>query len=112
MSHNSFTRADNAQKKFVQKVPTMLGMNSSEFAAMMGSLTPNLLSGWTKQEFLNNLGPMLHVGEESTSDFLKRAKKYYKIDNNDKMKYSKLFLKTYADDVSLDSVTEFPYSLV
>ena len=88
--------------KFVQNVPTMLGMNSSEFAAMMGSFTPNLMNGWSEEDFLVNLGPMLHVGGgEVSRDFLKRAKKNYKMDSNDKMRFSKLFLQTYADDVSI-----------
>ena len=86
--------------KFVQNVPTILGMNSSEFAAMMGSFTPNLMEGWSEEEFVANLGPMLHVSGEVSKDFLKRAKKNYKMDSNDKMRYSKLFLQTYADDVS------------
>ena len=86
--------------KFVQNVPTILGMNSSEFAAMMGSFTPNLMEGWSEEEFVANLGPMLHVSGDVSRDFLKRAKKNYKMDSNDKMRYSKLFLQTYADDVS------------
>ena len=86
--------------KFVQNVPTILGMNSSEFAAMMGSFTPNLMEGWSEEEFVANLGPMLHVSGDVSKDFLKRAKKNYKMDSNDKMRYSKLFLQTYADDVS------------
>jgi len=90
--------------KFVQNVPTILGMNSSEFAAMMGSFTPNLMEGWSEEEFVANLGPMLHVSGEVSKDFLKRAKKNYKMDSNDKMRYSKLFLQTYADDLFLGSL--------
>ena len=84
----------------MQNVPTILGMNSSEFAALMGCFTPNLLEGWKKEEFLVNLGLLMHIGKDAADDFLKRAKKNYRIDASDKMKYSKLFLRIYADDVS------------
>jgi len=94
-----FFPEDPTKKDFVNRVPCLLGFNSTENSGMMSMFVPTLRDGFSEEEAIQNYTGFAKRPIDEVKAMFEDYKQFG-FDENYKLKYSKLFCDTFATDVS------------
>ena len=75
---------------YAQKVPVLIGHNSTESSGILAEFLPGLLDGFTKEAAVASLCAMYKQPADRIESALTDAKDVYDYDESDKMRWSKL----------------------
>jgi len=96
---NDFFTVDPTHAGYAQKVPVLIGHNSTESSGILAEFLPGLLDGFTKEAAAASLCAMFKQPVEIIESALTEAKDVYSYDESDKMRWSKIACYWFADEV-------------
>jgi len=96
---NDFFTENPATAPYAQKVPVLIGHNSTESSGMLAEFLPGLRDGYTKESAVASLTAMYKRPQAEITAALEQATKVYDFDENDKMAWSKLVCFWFADEI-------------
>jgi len=101
---NDFYGENPAYSNFKQRVPVLMGFNSTETAGMITEFIPGLLEGLSEKSMIETICHMHKFQPNHAKEYIERAKQVYDIDNKDNLFFSKLFCYSFADEVFLGAL--------